>query len=434
MKVPLSMSLKSIFEHFSHSKLYRDSFWAVFGNGLGNALLLVAGIIIARLLGKDLYGEYGVVKTTMFQVAAFSTFGLGYTSTKFIAQYVGENTACLREITKSVLKISSISSCILCVLLVLFSEPLAKFVNAPQLATPFRFLGFIVITRAMSTVCSGLISGYKRFKEQGVFNIISGISLLILAPVLTFLFGLIGSLIALLSSQLILSSLYLLFLLKIYKQLPEPNEELFVGKIIRFSLPVAMQEFAFAISHWGATLLLTKYSSLGEVGIFSATAQWNSVIMFVPMLLSSVVLSYLSGISEKKEHNSMVYRVLLINFICVLIPFIIVLICSKWICSMYGPTFIGMRSVLNVLMVCTILSVLARVFQNDLISREKNWLLFELRAGRDVICLLSLYFMLRLTSGIHAALHYAMLVVVLDILFLLVLVGIFYFQQVKSNR
>ena len=43
-----------------NSKLFRDSFWAVFGNGIGNALMLLSGIIIARLLGKDLYGEYGI--------------------------------------------------------------------------------------------------------------------------------------------------------------------------------------------------------------------------------------------------------------------------------------------------------------------------------------------------------------------------------------
>ena len=46
-----------------NNKFFKDSFWAVFGNGMGYALLLLAGIIIARFLGKDLYWEYGFVKT-----------------------------------------------------------------------------------------------------------------------------------------------------------------------------------------------------------------------------------------------------------------------------------------------------------------------------------------------------------------------------------
>ena len=66
--------LTEITHRLRNSQLFKDSFWAVFGNGLGNFLLLMAGILIARLLGKDVYGEYGMVKTTMFHMAAFSTF------------------------------------------------------------------------------------------------------------------------------------------------------------------------------------------------------------------------------------------------------------------------------------------------------------------------------------------------------------------------
>ena len=76
------IDLPSLYQKIKTNKLAKDSFWSIFGNGLGNLLLLIAGIIIARFLGKDLYGEYGIVKTTMFYIAAFSTFGLGYTSTK----------------------------------------------------------------------------------------------------------------------------------------------------------------------------------------------------------------------------------------------------------------------------------------------------------------------------------------------------------------
>lgn len=84
------MEISDFKDRLLNSKLFKDSFWAVFGNGIGNALLLLSGILIARFLGKDLYGEYGVVKTTMFYVASFATFGLGFTSTKYIAQYVNE--------------------------------------------------------------------------------------------------------------------------------------------------------------------------------------------------------------------------------------------------------------------------------------------------------------------------------------------------------
>ena len=67
------MTDNKIITRIKDSSLFKDSFWAVFGNGLGNFFLLFAGILIARSLGKDVYGAYGLSKAIMFQVAVFST-------------------------------------------------------------------------------------------------------------------------------------------------------------------------------------------------------------------------------------------------------------------------------------------------------------------------------------------------------------------------
>lgn len=48
--------------------------------------------MIARFLGKELYGEYGTIKTTLTYIAIVSTFGFGYTATKYIAEYIQERT------------------------------------------------------------------------------------------------------------------------------------------------------------------------------------------------------------------------------------------------------------------------------------------------------------------------------------------------------
>lgn len=424
------ISIKIVKERLTGNKLYKDSFWAVFGNGTGNALLLLSGIIIARLLGKDLYGEYGVVKTTMFHIAAFSTFGLGYTSTRYISQYTKENPSCLRAITKSSLKISFLSSFGLSIILIIFAEQLAAFVNHPPLAMPFRFLGVIIICRALSTTCSGIISGHKNFKQQSINNVTSGVVMIILAPTLTFFYGLNGSLAALLCSQLSLALLNLKLIYDINKNLLSGNGRKFTKELFNFSIPVAMQEFTYTLSTWGGTLLLAKYASLGEVGIYTAALQWNAIITFIPGLLSNVVLSYLSG-TQGAEHYNMMKKVLVINLTCISIPLIIVLICSSFIVSFYGETFIGMRSVLNICVFGSAISVVTRVFQNDLISQGKNWLLFAARSSRDILYLLSLFFILQFTKGINAANNCAILGIVIGILFL---TTIYLMSRIKKQQ
>ena len=47
------------------SKLFEDSFWAIVGSITSRALGLGSAIIVARLLGKSIYGEYGMIRNTV---------------------------------------------------------------------------------------------------------------------------------------------------------------------------------------------------------------------------------------------------------------------------------------------------------------------------------------------------------------------------------
>lgn len=429
------MIYNEIVNRLKNSSLFKDSFWAVAGNGLGNFLLLVSGILIARILQKDLYGAYGLVKTTMFYVAAFSTFGLGYTSTKFIAEYIQKDDRKLRNIAISSIKITLVTSVSLCLLLLLSSNSLARFINHPELASPFRYLGIIIICRALCTVGAGLLGGFKSFKVLGINNVISGVVMLITSVPLTFLFGLNGALIALLISQLTISLLNIFAVRRKLIVLTNQESPCFTVELLTFSIPIAIQELTYSIANWGASLLITKYASLGEAGIYSACTQWNAIILFIPGLLSNVVLSYLSSSAtdpDPSSHKKMMYKLLLINFCCSFLPFLIVLFFSPIITSFYGSSFAGMKPVLNILIFSTIFTCLSSVLKNDLISEGKNWILFWIRVMRDIIQVVSLYLILRYTGGTNAALYYAILTLAISILFMLSL--FIAYRSINKNR
>lgn len=155
-----------IFNKILHSKLFQDSFWSVFGNGLGSAFLLAAGVLIARILGSEMYGEYGVVKSTMFSIAAFSSFGLGVSSTKYVAQYVAENKQYLRSLISSCYAITACSSGLFASVLLIFAAPLSEWLGTPGIVVPFRFLGIIVVCRSINITQLGILSGLKKFKHR----------------------------------------------------------------------------------------------------------------------------------------------------------------------------------------------------------------------------------------------------------------------------
>lgn len=424
------MSLK---DKLLKSSLFKDSFWSVFGSGTGNFLLLLAGIFIARMLGKDLYGEYGIVKTTMFYVAVFSTFGLGYTSTKYVAEYVTRDENQLRGLVSGSLKITLIFSTALCVLIILFAGPLALYVNAPELKTPFRFLGVIIICRALSTTGIGILAGFKEFKILGFNNIVSGLVLLVCATIFTYLGGINGSLLALFLSQFVYMALNLSFIWRKVRVLPKSKIR-YERTLLGFSFPVAMQDFSFALCNWLITLVLTKYATLGELGIWTASAQWNAIVIFIPSVLTNVALSYLSGIVDDQNNQRLMIRKLLaVNFVSSFIPFVIVFLCSGFITSFYGPTFAKMQNVMNLLLFSTVFESLSRVFQSNLISEGRNWLLFTLRFIRDLLILVFLFFFIRRESE-NASMLLALIHVILYISYVIILSVIYRLHLQGNNR
>lgn len=381
------------------SVLAKDSFWSVFGNGTGNFLLLIAGVLIARLLGKDLYGEYGMVKTTMFYIAGFASFGLSYTSTKFIAENISDNPERVNSVVSASLRISLSFSVVLSIVLVIFSKDIALFVNEPSLILPFRYLGIIIILRALANTLNGLLGGFKKYKRIGINNIISGATLFVTGVIFTYFWGIIGSFIGLVLSQSILCILNIIVLIKETRKYPSLRNSC-VKEILVFSIPVAIQELFFVICNWGVMLVLTKYASLGDVGVYSAAAQWYAVVLFIPTLLSNVVLSYLSGKNKDKEQYADLFKkLILINIICAIIPFVIVFLFSGVITSFYGDDFSGLKKVLNLLLAGTIFACAAGVLQSDYLARGRNWLLAVIRLLRDGMILCSLYIVLKNDSN-----------------------------------
>lgn len=405
------MLYENLFNRLRESSLFKDSFWAVFGNGIGNFLLLLSGILIARLLGKDLFGEYGMVKTTMFTIATFSTLSLNTTSTKFIAEFLQKDISSVKSIIRTSLRIVLSFSLLMCIVLFLFSHQIAVFVNEPQLSTSFKVLGVIILFRAFNTIGAGILGGFKDFRRVGINNIIAGVIMFGLCIPLTKVYGLHGAYASLLSSQLALCILNMYYVFQRQGQIKNYSNKSYGRTILKFTYPFALNEFVYTFTAWGSSLALTKYASLGDLGMYTACMQWNSVILFMPGLLANVILSYLSSsvLFDSKKHNSLIKKMLLINLISTLIPFTIVAVLSPYISAYYGKSFEGMNVILLIAIWATIFTCLSRVFESNLMSEGRRWTAFCICSSIYILSFASQVVVLKLTNGENAAMNMIML-------------------------
>ncbi len=413
---------KTLLYSIKNNKFFKDSFWAVFGNGLGNGFLLLAGILIARFLGKELYGEYGVVKTTMFYIASFATLGLGVTSTKYIATLLNSKPIHVKNVIHDAMTITVIFSSIIAIIIFIIAPFIANLLNEEQLVLALRALSVVIIFKAITTTQIGVLAGFKEFKTIALNSLSSGLLMLVICVPLTYFWGLKGALLSLLFSQIFNSIVNYMGIKRKSRSFSYVEKVSYKKELAYFSFPVALQESSFAICNWAAIMLLTKLSSMGEVGLYTASAQWNSIITMIPGLLINVILSYLSSsINNSIKHKKTLKLMLRINFFTTIIPFVIVYFLADFIASFYGKSFEGMPSVLRILTFSTILEACASVYKSELLALGKTWLLFSVRLFRDMILVIGVYILLTFSNGVDGAIMYSWAVVVMSALFFLVL-------------
>ena len=68
-------------------RLVSGASWSLIGTASAKFLVLVSGIICARILGKVEYGELGMVRSTISLFVAIGSAGLGLTASKYISEY-----------------------------------------------------------------------------------------------------------------------------------------------------------------------------------------------------------------------------------------------------------------------------------------------------------------------------------------------------------
>lgn len=391
------------------NKLFKDSFWSLAGNIVGKGAALLAGILVARFLGKEVYGEYGIIRNTVLTIGVFSTFGLGYTATKYIAEFRKLSPEKIPIFIRSANKITIIFSGLMATILFVFADYISiELLDVEHLSLALRILSVLIVFNAITTTQIGVLSGFGKFRVVAKINSIIGVLTFLLSAFLTYFFSLNGALIALLIVQ-ILNTLFNYYEVKketdlIPKSIQTLDNNL-SKEILKFSTPIALQEAVYSITTWLGSLFLIKFATYGDLGMYTAAMQWKAIIIFIPGILRNVILSHLSGNNDNHQaHNKILKQTILINIISTLIPSILVYLFSSIIAQSYGETFVGLENLITLACFSTIFMSISNVYSQAYTSKGLNWVMFRLRLFRDIGVLILAYFLLmRGNLGLNGA-------------------------------
>ena len=330
--------MSSRFERIRQSSLFKDSFWAIFGNAMGKGLSLVAGIVVARYLGKELFGQYGMVKNTLLFVGGFASFGLKYTATKYIGENIGKPQ--MQKLLSGIMLRLTIWFCaVVSLLIFLFSQQLADLFGAHELRIGFQLLAGSVFFNAIATTQFGVLAGYKQFKALSDNTIWTGVVIFVTSFLGVYYFDFVGALVSLIISQIFNVIINQISINKQERGV-KVDEAMKQGKsreILLFSLPVACQEVLWTAVSQMYIYFVSRYAGFGEYGIITVVSQWKMLILFISGTLRNVTLSHLSSVNKDLNKQKRILKVMVsVNVVLTVVPLIVVALSASAVAFVTG--------------------------------------------------------------------------------------------------
>lgn len=390
----------------SKKDLLKGSSWILFGNLFSKVLVFCATIAVTHILTKDLYGQLGIIRSTVQMFIAVSSFGIGATATKYIAEYRNKDTQYAIRVYWVATLFIAIMAIVAACLLLLFSGHIANIMlNAPEIIGNLRVGAFILLFSLMNGAQSGALSGFEDFRHLSFSNILNGVLEIIFLPLGAYLWGLPGAVLGFGSCFL------LVFIYNTYhvnKNFKSTNVNIFsivkeikltdFSILYKFSFPIALSSWLILVMYWISKTMIVKDADFTSMANYDVAEQFKAQLMFIPGILSQVLLPILTNRTAEKQSNeakSIIWMNIRINIAITFSIFLIILLFGKYILMIYGKEYTNTFP-LYVLCFCAIMDSICNSYIPVIISSNKVWniLVFNLIWG---IILFSVYIFSRTT-------------------------------------
>lgn len=385
VKVNTAFNSNLLFRSITTSPLYTryisGALWSFLGTLISQSLTLLASILVARKLGANVYGELGIIQSTLSVFALFAGSSLGLTATKYVAELEKDDEPRASKLIALTFATAIFAGICVTIILMVGAPYLSKFVlNAPQLAGPLRTSAIIIILNSLNGAQNGTLAGFQAFRRIAYSNFGRGISSFPAMLICVWLWGLPGAIVALVISAgvgCIISHAQLKKeLLKRGLSITYQGAWSEWRVIFNFTLPSILSGIIVVPVTWLANVLLVNQNNgYFEMGIFNATSQWRTALAFLPAVLTQPSLPMLSslGRNEYKDYRRLLLFTLGIVFASVLFPAILLSIFAGDIMRLYGFQNDTSSLILILLSFTAVFSAIASVFGSVIYSLGKIW-------------------------------------------------------------
>lgn len=388
-------------------RMVHGAFWSLTGTASGKFCILLSGIVCARLLGKEGFGELGMLRSTIGMFIVLGSAGIGVTVTRFISQYRDTR----KDYVLSIYHLSNLfawsSAIIIALILMLFATPIAtNILQAPQLSTSVQIGSLLLLASILNASQQGALAGMEDFKAIAINTFGASIAEAVLMALGAWIWGVEGAIIGFGLGIVVLWLTNSWSVRKVFKKagISSGLKELELESrhiLYYYCLPATLSALTVTPAFFAIRALLVKGCGYNELAIFEAADQWKVIILFIPGAISNIALPILSSTSKKQTFKqALKANIILVGIISASIA-LIISIMSPFIMPLYGSDF-GNHLPLIILAISTIFSSIATIIEMAIYSKDRMWDCFWMNLLWALLLIGICHILLKLNYGATA--------------------------------
>lgn len=390
--------------------------WNLVGTTFLQGSVLLGNIVIARLLGPEIFGVYSIVLSTLLTVSGLAQFATGFTATRYVAQYRSTDKDKVARILRFLSRLSMLSGLLGMVFTLLGSNWLAvNIFDRAELADDLMLSAAYVLFSVMSGYLTGAIAGLEGYRSLAWVSPFQGVLHIALCGVGAWMWGATGALVG-----LTLSSVSRWVLLNWTMRREADKQQIPLRAIqgraehdllTRFAIPATLAGLSSVPALWIANVFLVQQDEgYKELGLYGAAFSLRSLVVIFPVIVNNVTSSLLNhelGTANEARYRKLFKANILVTGIIAVAGIAFFVLFGQWILGIFGAEFTAGYPVLVMLLLSTAPETLQLAVYQVIQSRGHMWpSLYGIALPRDVSLIAMAYYLTPLHGSFGLALAY----------------------------
>lgn len=363
-------------------RFFGGAAWSGASAMVSSGISLISMMLVARLLGKETYGQFVMVQSTLGMMGVFAGFGIGATATRYVAELRLRDAARLSRILALTGYVVLISGALIAVVLAVLSDWIAQhLLHTAELATPLTIAALSVFFAALDAYQKSILIGLEAMRSFAISTIAGALSSVPVMLLAAHWYGLNGAAAAMGLITLLQAAISRVQMSRQLKQAGiarNPDQCWKEWPVLRdFAVPALLGALLVVPPNWACQAILANTpQGYAEVALLGVAMQWFNAVMFLPTVAGRVVLPMLTErlTAGSKQQAAKVLKLAIVCNLAVALPVAAgIILASHWILAAYGAQFAEGWKVLDVAVLVAVLDVGAAPVWQVVAAANRMW-------------------------------------------------------------